>query len=174
FLLVTQNIDTLHEQAGSRRVAKVHGSSDRLRCTAPPCRLAAPAGSLPRAPEIFERFLAEPRRRHLPLCPECGCALRAHVLLFDEHYQEHLDYRFDETVEALSRADLLVFVGTSFSVGITDLALRLALGRRVPVYSIDPGAAGPPVAGVISIPRPAEEALPEVVGQLAGGREETA
>jgi NAD-dependent deacetylase len=32
FLLVTQNIDTLHEQAGSRRMVKVHGSADRVRC----------------------------------------------------------------------------------------------------------------------------------------------
>ena len=41
FLLVTQNIDTLHEEAGSRRLIKVHGSSDRLRCSRQGCRHGA-------------------------------------------------------------------------------------------------------------------------------------
>ena len=41
FLLVTQNIDTLHEAAGSTRIAKVHGSADRCRCATPACRLGA-------------------------------------------------------------------------------------------------------------------------------------
>src|SRR5688572_8040423 len=39
FLLVTQNVDTLHEAAGSTRMIKVHGSADRVRCSAPGCRL---------------------------------------------------------------------------------------------------------------------------------------
>ena len=37
--VVTQNIDTLHEQAGSRRLVKVHGSANRCRCSDPSCRL---------------------------------------------------------------------------------------------------------------------------------------
>ena len=171
FLLVTQNIDTLHEQAGSQRLVKVHGSSDRLRCAAEGCSLGAPSGSLPRDPGLFDRFLEDPRETHLPRCPRCDSLLRAHVLFFDEHYQEHVDYRFDEAMRGFAGADLVLFVGTSFSVGITDLALRQALGRRVPTYSIDPGAAGPPARGVVAIAEAAEELLPRMAGRLAAARE---
>ncbi|MHC4274136.1 MAG: SIR2 family NAD-dependent protein deacylase [Planctomycetota bacterium] len=48
FLLVTQNIDTLHEQAGARQMVKVHGSADRVRCSDYGCANGAPTGSLPR------------------------------------------------------------------------------------------------------------------------------
>ena len=41
FLLVTQNIDTLHEQAGARRMVKVHGTSDRVRCARYGCEHGA-------------------------------------------------------------------------------------------------------------------------------------
>jgi NAD-dependent deacetylase len=65
----------------------------------------------------------------------------------------------------LEHLALVLFVGTSFSVGITDIVLREALGWRVPVYSIDPGAA-PPVSGVTGISAPAEEILPEALSLL--------
>lgn len=160
FLLVTQNVDVLHERAGSRRLVKVHGTVDRVRCSRPGCRLGAPAGSLPHAEADFSAFLADPKREHLPCCPDCGALLRAHALLFDELYDEHRDYRFGEVRQALERMALVLFVGTSFSVGVTDVILREALGWRVPVVSIDPGAADPPSRQVLTLRAPAEEILP--------------
>src|SRR6185436_16529240 len=62
FLLVTQNVDTLHEQAGSKRLVKVHGTADRLRCSRPGCRLGAPGGSFPAAEADFARFDETPAR----------------------------------------------------------------------------------------------------------------
>ncbi len=165
FLLVTQNIDTLHEQAGSRRLIKVHGSSDRLRCSRSGCRLGAPAGSLPAGEADLAPFVSAPSRDTLPLCPECGALLRPHALLFDEYYDEHVDYGYPEVRRALERMALALFVGTSFAVGVTDLVLREALGWKVPVYSIDP-AAGPPVPGVTGLRAPAEELLPAVCREL--------
>lgn len=169
-LLVTQNIDTLHEQAGSRRLIKVHGSSDRLRCSRPGCELGAPGGSLPRSDVDLSPFLADPRRDTLPRCPKCGALLRPHVLLFDEYYDGHADYGFGEVRRAAERMALALFAGTSFSVGVTDLVLREALGWRIPVVSIDPGAAAPPVsgsgAGIAVLRSPAEELLPAVCREL--------
>ncbi len=169
FLLVTQNIDTLHEQAGSRRLIKVHGSSDRLRCSRPGCRLAAPAGSLARKEVELAPFLARPARDSLPRCPECDALLRAHVLFFDELYTEHRDYRFDEVEEAAQEADLLIFAGTSFAVGVTDLVLSSAVRRGVPVYSVDPAAGRAPAwAPVDELQAPAEELLPAALDALDG------
>jgi NAD-dependent deacetylase len=165
FLLVTQNVDTLHEQAGSRRLVKVHGTSERLRCSRYGCELGAPSGSFPLDDIDLAGFFAEPRRETLPRCPRCGALLRPHVLLFDEYYDEHADYGFGEVRRGAERMALTLFAGTSFSVGVTDLVLREALGWRVPVISIDPAAA-PPVRGVTALRAAAEELLPAVCREL--------
>lgn len=167
FLLVTQNIDTLHEQAGSRRLIKVHGTSDRLRCSRPGCENAAPRGSVDRAAVDLAPFRAAPGRDTLPVCPACGALLRAHVLFFDETYDEHADYRFDEVERAAETAALLLFVGTSFSVGVTELLALAAVRRGAPRLSIDPGGAHQPAwSGIETLAEPAEELLPEVCARL--------
>jgi NAD-dependent SIR2 family protein deacetylase len=165
FLLVTQNVDTLHERAGSRRLIKVHGTSDRFRCSRDGCELGAPAGSIPEDEVDLSAFLRDPRRETLPRCPRCGSLLRPHVLLFDEFYDEHADYSFGEVRRAAERSALTLFAGTSFSVGVTELVLREALGWRVPVVSIDPAAAAP-MPGVTAVRVPAEEVLPAVCRAL--------
>lgn len=68
----------------------------------------------------------------------CGSLLRPHVLWFDEIYASHLGYQFAEVQGWLADCDLVVFVGTSFSVGITDMALDAAIGRRVPHLNVNP------------------------------------
>jgi NAD-dependent deacetylase len=168
FLLVTQNIDCLHEDAGSERLIKVHGSSDRVRCVARGCANAAPSGSLERRRIDIARFADDPSLETLPRCPDCGEWLRAHVLFFDEYYGEHDDYRFDAVQAAASSCALALFVGTSFAVGVTDLVLRAAWARRKSVVSIDPAGrpAGPEFAGVLQIQEPAEAVLPRLCRQL--------
>jgi len=158
--LVTQNIDTLHEQAGSRDLIKVHGTADRIRCSRNGCVFGAPSGSLALEWEAFDAFLEDPIVDNLPLCPRCSAMLRAHVLFFDEYYLEHQDYRFPEAEQLAERADLILFVGTSFSVGVTDLYLRAGNARGIEMWSIDPLAVDQPETGVQPIPLPAEEALP--------------
>ena len=168
FLLVTQNIDTLHEDAGSRRLIKVHGSSDRLRCSRYGCRNAAPAGSLDRSQIDLSSFRRCPEHRHLPTCPACGALLRAHVLFFDEMYDEHADYRFAEVQRSAAEAALMIFIGTSFSVGVTELLVRAAAQRGVPRLSVDPGGGPQPRwTGIETLAAPAEDLLPEVCEQLA-------
>jgi len=164
FLLITQNVDTLHEQAGSQRLVKVHGTADRLRCSRDGCPLGAPTGSLPASEVDFGPFLADPRRENLPRCPQCGALLRAHALLFDEYYDAHADYGFSRVRSAMERMALALFAGTSFSVGVTELVLREALGWRLPVVSVDP--APPRVQGVTAVQATAEEVFPAVCREL--------
>ena len=169
-VLVTQNIDCLHEAAGSRHLIKVHGSSDRVRCSsAGRCELAAPGGSLPRTEVDLEAFRNDPGEATLPRCPRCDAVLRAHVLFFDEYYAEHIDYRFDEVELAARTCDVALFVGTSFSVGVTDLILRQALARGRQAISIDPAglASGLPDRGILLLAEPAEAALPAICTTLA-------
>lgn len=166
FLLVTQNIDTLHRQAGSERLVEVHGRADRVRCATPGCRHGAPTGSLPRDEVPIDRFLADPSEATLPRCPVCGDVLRQHVLWFDEYYGEHQNYGWPRVQEAASGADFMLFVGTSFAVGVTEMFLQQGYRRQVPMLSIDPGAAPAPYPSVEVLAAPAEVILPEAVDAL--------
>jgi NAD-dependent deacetylase len=94
-LIVTQNVDDLHEKAGARRVLHMHGEHLKAWCTA--------CGTRPRwtAP-LIDR----------PKCPHCGeRALRPDVVWFGE-----MPYRIDEIYTALRAADLFVSIGTSGAV----------------------------------------------------------
>lgn len=165
--LVTQNIDTLHERAGARHLIKVHGTSDRLRCSRPGCTYGAPSGSLPMAEVDFSSFTADPLLENLPRCPDCQALLRAHVLFFDEYYLEHADYRFAEAETLATEADVVLFVGTSLSVGVTDLFLQAGRSRGIPMLSIDPATTSSPISGLQSLPAAAEELLPAVHSLLS-------
>lgn len=165
-LLITQNIDTLHEQAGSRRLVKIHGTCERVRCSRFGCRYGSPSGSLPMSAFDLAALDRHPAEENLPRCPECSAIIRPHALLFDEYYREHADYGFDRAQDAIARMDVVLFVGTSFSVGITDMLVRAARARRVPAFSIDPAVNGP--AGVVSLREPAEDVLPRILGVLGG------
>lgn len=169
FLLVTQNVDTLHEDAGSREMVKVHGTADRVRCPRRGCAHGSPWGSLERSAFDLAPFLADPSANLLPRCPSCGDVLRQHVLWFDEYYGEHEDYQWERVQEAAVDMDALLFVGTSFSVGVTELFLQRGLFSRTPILSIDPADQEAPYPIVEVLAAPAEELLPAVMTRLAGG-----
>jgi NAD-dependent SIR2 family protein deacetylase len=166
YVLITQNVDPLHEKAGSERLIKVHGTADQVRCTKPGCENAAPSGALPRAAVDSAAFLAAPRSATLPRCPSCGFVLRQHVLWFDEYYDGHDSYQWQRVIAAAAGADLMLFVGTSFSVGVTDMFLRSAIERRLPAFSIDPGATSAPHPQIELLNEPAEELLPRACTRL--------
>ena len=162
FLLVTQNVDTLHEQAGSRALVKVHGSLDQARCTRRNCANGPPSGTLPMASVDFGPLHADPSRETVPRCPLCRSRLRPHVLWFDELYTEHEAYQFERVLHQARKSSLIVFVGTSFSVGVTARISALALERRIPVFSIDP-AGTQPAPHIDVLAERAEVLLPRVV-----------
>jgi len=96
--VVTQNIDTLHEQAGSRDVVEVHGSIRTASCSV--CGVPVPIGSaLGRLP--------------LPTCETCGGTLKPDVVMFGEA----MPVRETDRAFALARdAALLLVVGSSLEV----------------------------------------------------------
>ena len=122
FILITQNVDNLHLRAGSspENTYQIHGNIFYARCQAE-CGL----GVIP-LPEGLEakrkgEELSE-GERSLLACPRCGKNLRPHVLWFDEVYDEKY-YRFESSLDAASRTDLLITVGTS---GATNLPNQVA------------------------------------------------
>ncbi|MCB9568949.1 MAG: RNA polymerase subunit sigma [Myxococcales bacterium] len=165
FLLVTQNVDGLHRRAGSQRVVEVHGRADRVRCSRVRCEKGAPDGWIPRAEIDQERFLEAPSLETLPRCPACGEILRQHVLWFDEYYTGHSDYEIERALRGAKAASVVLFVGTSFAVGITDMILERALARGRAIFSIDPSGRSPHRA-VEVLAEAAEAALPELCRRL--------
>jgi NAD-dependent deacetylase len=94
-LIVTQNIDDLHERGGAGRVLHMHGEALSAWCTACDARHRW-TGTL----------------RDGPPCPSCGvAALRPDIVWFGE-----MPYRMEEIFAALARADLFVSIGTSGAV----------------------------------------------------------
>ena len=95
-LIVTQNVDDLHERAGSRNLLHMHGELLKARCTA--CR----------AVMQWEQDMTQETA-----CPECGKAgnLRVHIVWFEE-----MPLYMDTIQEALSNCRVFVSVGTSGNV----------------------------------------------------------
>lgn len=95
--VITQNVDGLHQAAGSRKVVEIHGDHRRLQCLA--CARLEP---------VREEYLAP---GPMPRCPSCGAPLKPNVVLFGEAV------RGMEYVDALlDRCDLLLVAGTSARV----------------------------------------------------------
>lgn len=167
FTLVTQNIDGLHKSAGSKDVFEVHGTARRLRCATRGCRYGEPHGSVPFPLDLLDLFKSKPVLESIPKCLECKDFLRPHVLWFDEYYTAHTDYRYRELAERLSTVELIIFVGTSFSVGITASVIELAMENNISMWTIDP--CDPQIHEMQWLEASAETLLPDLVKELDSG-----
>jgi NAD-dependent SIR2 family protein deacetylase len=100
-----------------------------------------------------------------PTCPGCGNAAMPQALLFDEGYHSHTFYQFERAEEWLSRADCLVFLGTSFAVRLTSVALEHAREHALPVYNFNLEDLLPSTVrlSASNIVGPANETLPALV-----------
>lgn len=93
FLLVTQNIDNLHERAGSQRIIHMHGELLKIRC--------AMSGQV----QSCTGDLSADERCH---CCQFPSPLRPHIVWFGE-----MPFGMDEIYQALNDADIFIAIGTS-------------------------------------------------------------
>ncbi len=96
--IVTQNIDGLHQMAGSKKVFELHGSIHRNYCMK--CRK-------------FYSLEEIMNSTGIPLCKECGGIIKPDVVLYEEGLDSEV---IDQSVRAISSADLMIVGGTSLSV----------------------------------------------------------
>jgi NAD-dependent deacetylase len=137
-----------------------------VRCAGQGCPNGAPCGSLAWDEQWFAPFRRQPAPETLPRCPICSGLLRPHVLWFDEFYNDHNDYGFAAAQRAVQRATTVVFVGTSFSVGITAAVLDAVQHRRLPCWAVDPHLDAAPIPSMNVVRKPAEHFLPQIVAEL--------
>lgn len=114
--LVTQNVDDLHERAGSTGVIHMHGELRRALCAA-----------------CGHRWPAPERMRSEDACPSCGRpATRPDIVWFGE-----MPYRMDEILERLARATLFVVIGSSGEVYPAAGFVDEAAAQGIPTLEIN-------------------------------------
>lgn len=111
--IVTQNVDDLHERAGSKKVFHLHGELFKARNV--------------KTQELYEW------RDDLTMTDRApdGSKLRPHTVLFEE-----IPYNVQESYEAIVSADILLIIGTSFDIGYTSGLIRSFGGDEI--YYVDP------------------------------------
>jgi len=148
-LVVTQNVDDLHERAGTRRLVHMHGELRRALCAACGARPAWDGELL-----------------HRPPCPACGKRmLRPDVVWFGE-----LPYELDRIEQAVVACDVFASIGTSGAVypAAGYVALAAAFGARTVELTLEPSDALIPFddarAGLASV------LVPGWVDEIVGAR----
>lgn len=124
FTLITQNIDRLHDRAGSKNVIELHGRIDRTCCSNDRCSLQ---------PFFDDKiYTTDP-----PLCPQCNSPLRPTVVLFGEPIPLDAEW---QAKKLLRDCDLFVAIGTSGTVFPAANYVRSAeyVGARTILINLEP------------------------------------
>lgn len=118
--VVTQNIDGLHQKAGSKKVYELHGTTLRNYCSW--CKKEYPSDYL------FETDMAVPK------C-ECGGMIRPDVTLYEESLS---DEAVNGAINAIAKADMLIIGGTSLRVYPAASYVRYFQGKHLVVINREP------------------------------------
>jgi NAD-dependent deacetylase len=118
--VITQNIDGLHQKAGSKNVYELHGTIHKNQCLN--CGKEYDLGIVIKAKDI-------------PLCSECKGIVKPKVTL----YQEMLPVKaIEDSIDALRKADLLIIAGTSLSVYPAASFVEYFGGKDIVIINLSP------------------------------------
>ena len=145
--LITQNIDGLDGKAGNKDYISIHGRLDKVICYKNEMEEQVPFDanwneidlSLNPSDEVLKKELLKKFKIKFydgHFIPQNGVSLKPYVLLFDEIYTDL--YRISEAEDWMNKAQKIIFIGTSFSVNITSIALRIAISRGIKIDIVDP------------------------------------
>lgn len=149
FTLATQNVDGLHQRAGSRNVLELHGALRRTRCTG--CGAVADAG--------LDPLPAMPR------CGGCGAVVRPDIVWFGEM----LDHRVIRAAgDAAARCDVFLVVGTSAVVYPAAGLVSLAAGNGAAVIEFNLARTEASHLADVGVYGPSGQTLPAVIAAING------
>lgn len=155
-MVVTQNVDDLHERAGSTSVLHLHGSLHSPRCSVCHAPFALPAG-IPEAPP-------NGRRLSPPSCIHCGGPVRPGVVWFGESLPQDA---WHQAVQAAKECDLLFSIGTSALVYPAAELPQRASARGAVIVQINPGATPLDAQADFNLRGQAAELLPRLLQALS-------
>jgi NAD-dependent deacetylase len=148
YAVVTQNVDGLHQAAGTRDVLELHGSIWRVRCLGCGQEREERAVPLPRVP---------------PLCSECGAMERPAVVWFGEFLPEGV---MAAAFSVIEKCEVLVVVGTSAVVYPAAGFVEVAAGAGAVVIEVNPESSHLAHLADVALRGPAGEILPLVEARL--------
>lgn len=136
--IITQNIDGLHQAAGSKNVLELHGSVHRNYCT-----------------KCHKFFDAQYMKEHagVPVCDECGGIIKPDVVLYEESLNNDV---LEAAVDYIAKADMLIIGGTSLIVYPAAGLVRYYKGHKLVVIN----------KGETSMDGQADLVLPESIGKV--------
>jgi NAD-dependent deacetylase sirtuin 4 len=176
--IITQNVDSLHQAAGSRNLLELHGRLAIVRCLQ--CRRAesrrtlqkrmsrlnpdfqitqseiAPDGDADMAPDLLERF-------RVPACLHCHGILKPDVVFFGENVPKE---RVERAYHMLEHTDVLLVLGSSLTVFSGYRFVVRAVQSNKPVAIINQGPTRGDASAAVRLNAPLGEVLPLVVDAL--------
>lgn len=179
--LITQNIDTLHQKAGSVDVLDLHGTHRTVLCTA--CGSTMPREVLSeRLDALNPGFYDDVATRHdieyapdadatiehtehfvIMDCPVCGGVLKPDVVFFGENAPV-ARVRFAKLT--VDRAEALLVVGTSLTVNSGKRYVRRAAGNGIPIVIVNHGVTGSDHLATVKVDAPTGEFLRSLTDEL--------
>jgi NAD-dependent deacetylase len=152
FTLITQNVDDLHERAGSRDVTHLHGELSR-----PYCEVCRRPYDLPEGiPELAGTRLSP------PLCVTCGAKIRPGVVWFGEQLPQD---QWNEGCEAATNCDFFICCGTSALVQPAASLTRMAIDAGAITLQINPNPTDLDGCVTFTIRGPSGTTLPQLVAE---------
>ncbi len=147
FTLITQNVDGLHQRAGSRNVIELHGNINRTKCFD--------------EEDIIDSW--PPITEIPPRCPRCGGLLRPDVVWFGESLpQKALHTAF----AAAEQCDLFLSIGTSSVVQPAASLPLVALEQGITTVEINPNPTPLSARATYVLPGPSAQILPALLETL--------
>jgi NAD+-dependent protein deacetylase sirtuin 4 len=179
--VITQNVDGLHQRAGSTRVLELHGGLDRvvcLECGGREARADLQARLSELNPGFRARVLAlaadgdadlpagAEEGFRVPACRGCGGVLKPDVVFFGENVPGP---RVDEAWRLFERGDVLLVVGSSLTVYSGRRFAMRAVRDGIPMCIVNMGPTRSDEGARIKVEGPAGTVLPELARRLNGG-----
>ncbi len=149
FLLITQNVDSLHTRAGNKRVLELHGNLSRSKCS--------------RDGQVVEQW---PETDQVPpLCPRCGGLLRPDVVWFGESLPTGA---LEKAADAALHSEVFLSIGTSSVVEPAASLIYYAVNNGSTTVEINPNPTSQ--AGLVThaLQGPAGVVLPALVAAIKG------
>jgi len=137
--LITQNIDGLDGKAGNKDYIAIHGRLDQMTLfhhqgdEVEPLSTPWDEVDKDNIEDSLLNIFNISKASHQPLINQ---SYKPYILLFDEYYTEL--YRITEAQRRMLNAKRIIFIGTSFSVNITQMALQVAQENQIPIEIVDP------------------------------------
>ena len=149
FTLITQNIDGLHQQAGSSDVLELHGNLGRTKCS--------------RENMVIEQWPITDQVP--PPCPRCGAPLRPDVVWFGEMLPRDV---LEAAAQAATECDVFFSIGTSSLVEPAASLARVALQSGAAVIEVNPTVTPLTSQATFVLTGPAGKMLPGLVEAVWG------